>query len=494
MKYIIILGDGMADLPVPELGGKTPLQVAVKPNIDYMAKNGMLGLVKTVPDGISPGSDTANLSVMGFDPEKLYTGRSPIEAVSMGVRLGENDVAFRCNLVSLSDAAAYEDKVMVDYSSDEITSSEAAELIAAVNGYLAENYGRLAAKRERGGTAALGGDGSAAASESVGAAAATEGGSAEGDDGDEADARGSVQCAASAKGGSSAASEGGSSAANAGGGHMSAADVRFYPGISYRHCMVWNGRGLGIKCVPPHDILEKRVGGYLPSSETDSDAAGFINRVMRDSYEYLSAHPVNLNRVRRGLRPANSVWLWGQGKRLALPSYKEKYGLSGAVISAVDLIKGIGISAGLKSIDVEGATGVIDTNYEGKAMAAVNALKDGMDFVYVHVEAPDECGHRHEIENKVKSIEYIDSRLVAVVLKEMDCFGDDYSVMVLPDHPTPLSLRTHTNAPVPFAIYTKGSHMANPNCAGYDEAEAAKTGLYVAVGHTLMDMFLRRKQ
>ncbi|MDR3121824.1 MAG: 2,3-bisphosphoglycerate-independent phosphoglycerate mutase, partial [Clostridiales bacterium] len=358
MKYIVILGDGMADRPVPELGDRTPLQAAKKPNMDFFAKHGELGLVKTVPDGISPGSDTANLSVLGFDPKRLYTGRSPIEAVSMGVSLGDDDVAYRCNLVSLSDAERYEDKVMVDYSSDEISSAEAAELICAVNERLLS--ADLARRLARAGAGAR---------------------------------------------------------------------LRFHPGISYRHCMVWNGGGLETKCTPPHDILERRVGDHLPKNGGDVKSgagdgadggamndADILNLLMKDSYEYLSEHEVNRERVRRGLLPANSIWLWGQGKRLALPSFCGKYGLSGAVISAVDLIKGIGISAGLRSIEVEGATGVLHTNYEGKATAALDALKSGCDFVYIHIEAPDECGHRYEIENKVTSIEYIDARLIAPLL------------------------------------------------------------------------------
>jgi 2,3-bisphosphoglycerate-independent phosphoglycerate mutase len=400
----------MADYPVPELGGKTPLQAAVKPNMDFIAKNGVIGLVKTVPDGIYPASDTANLSVMGYDPERFYTGRSPIEAVSMGVELGGEDVAFRCNLVNLSDDADYADKTMVDHSSDEISSAEAAELIAAAN-------------------------------EHVSSACAKDG------------------------------------------------YIRFHPGVSYRHCMVLKNRGLGVCATPPHDILEKRVGEYLPQGGADPGASELLNRLMRESYEYLSRHRVNAEREKRGLRPANSLWLWGQGKRLALPPYEEKYGIRGAVIAAVDLLKGIGISAGLRSISVEGATGALDTNYEGKAMAAVNALKEGLDFAYVHVEAPDECGHRHEIENKVKAIEYIDSRLISVIMGELAGFCD-YSVMVLPDHPTPLSLRTHTNDAVPFAVCASSGLRENPGCSGYDEAEAAKSGVYVRTGHTLMGMFL----
>ena len=405
MKYIVILGDGMADLPVDVLGNKTPLQVAIKPNMDFFAQYGKTGLVKTVPDGIPPGSDPANMSVLGFDPRLYYTGRSPIEAVSMGINLAEQDVAFRCNLVNLSDGEPYENKQMIDYSSDEISTAEAAELIQSVNEIFANN------------------------------------------------------------------------------------DIQFYPGISYRHCMVWHGSGLTVKCTPPHDIMDQQVLTHLPKDDVIPEQAEVLNKIMKESFAVLSKHEVNLERVKRGLKPANSLWIWGQGKRLYLPAFQEKYQLSGAAISAVDLVKGIGISTGLQSIDVPGATGIIDTNYEGKAMAAVKALKEGADFVYVHIEAPDECGHRHEIENKVKAIEYIDSRLIAVILKEISCF-DDYSILVLPDHPTPLSLRTHTSDPVPFAVYTKSKHLENKSCAGYSEAEAAKTRLYIEEGFTLMDKFI----
>jgi 2,3-bisphosphoglycerate-independent phosphoglycerate mutase len=411
LKYVVILGDGMADYPVPELGGKTPLQCANKPNIDFIAKNGVLGLVRTIPESVSPGSDTANMSVLGFDPEKYYTGRSPIEAVSMGLSLAENDVAFRCNLVTLAqepDSGAdcdYQDKIMLDYSSDEITSEEARELISAVN----ENV-------------------------------VVDG-------------------------------------------------VKFYPGISYRHCMIYTGCGLSAICTPPHDILGKQIDGCLPQDSTDPGHAEILNNIMRRSYAYLSSHPVNISRVNRGLKPANSVWLWGQGTRPSLPSFKEKYGINGVVISAVDLIKGIGLCCGLTPINVEGATGIINTNYEGKANAAIDALNNGCDFAYIHIEAPDECGHRYEIENKVKSIELIDSRVMPIIMKGLERF-DDYSVMVLPDHPTPLSLRTHTKDPVPFAVYTKSKSRPNSAVLGYDESEAAKTGLYVDIGHTLMDSFI----
>ena len=405
MKYLVILGDGMSDYPVPELGGKTPLQYAKKPYIDDIARYGTIGLVKTVPESMFPGSDTANMSVLGFDPEKYYTGRSPIEAVSMGLTLEKDDVAFRCNLVTLSEGGNYEDKVMIDYSSDEITSAESKELIVAIN----EN--------------------------------------------------------------------------------INIEGIKFYPGISYRHCMVFNGCGTTTENTPPHDILEKHIAEYLPRDESSPGCAETLNRMMRESYGYLSKHPVNVARVQRGLRPANSVWLWGQGTRMELPSFEGKYGLKGVVISAVDLIKGIGLCCGLEPLHVEGATGILDTNYEGKAKAAVDAFKGGADFAYIHIEAPDECGHRYEIENKVKSIELIDSRVMPIVMEGLEGF-DDYSVLVLPDHPTPLSLRTHARDPVPFAVYTKSKRRLNPGVAGYDEFEGEKSGVYVGVGHTLMGKFI----
>lgn len=402
MKYIVVLGDGMSDYPVAQLGNLTPLQCANKPNIDFLASNGEIGMVKTIPDGIAPGSDVANLSVMGYDPRKYYTGRSPLEAVSMGVELSDTDLAFRCNLVNLDVKDSYESATMIDYSSDEITTAEAADLIAEVNKYLSKD------------------------------------------------------------------------------------EISFYPGISYRHCMVWhNGAGTR-NMTPPHDILEKNIATYLPAG----DNSQLFLSLQKKSYEILRNHPVNQARAARGLRPANSIWLWGEGKKPAIPKFLDKYAVTASVVSAVDLIKGIGLCAGMNSIDIEGATGNINTNFKGKAQAALEELKKGRDFVYVHVEAPDECGHRFEIDNKVKSIELIDSLLVGTLLEGLATY-EDYSIMVLPDHPTPLSLRTHTSDPVPYIIYRKSAEKPS-EVSGYDEFQAKRTGLFVEEGHTLMDRFLER--
>ncbi|MDO5688931.1 MAG: cofactor-independent phosphoglycerate mutase [Tissierellia bacterium] len=408
MKYIVFLGDGMADYKVPELGDKTPLEKANKPNIDRLASKGEVGLVQTVPDGVPPGSDTANLSVMGYDPKEYYTGRSPLEAVSMGLELKPDDMTFRVNLVTLSDEEPFENKIMLDYSSDEISTEEAAQLINAVNG------------------------------------------------------------------------------------HFRTEDLEFFPGISYRHCMVWHGAEKAMDgsfaLVPPHDILERRIAEYLPKGGKSE----ILLNMMRKSADFLNEEPINRTRIEKGLNPANTLWIWGEGRVPQLSSFEEKYGIKGAVVSAVDLIKGIGICAGLKSYDVEGATGTIDTNFPGKAEAAIQALQSGADFVYLHMEAPDECGHRYEIDSKVKSIEMIDELVIGPVIDALEemksSTGEEYSVMVLPDHPTPLSLRTHTSDPVPYLIYRSDAeeHMVD----GYDEIQAQNTGILITEGHRLMDRFL----
>ena len=401
MKYIVILGDGMSDYPVPELGNKTPLQVAKKPNIDRLAQYGQLGLVKTVPETLPPGSDVANLSVLGYEPEKYYTGRSPLEAASIGIDLKDTDVTFRTNLVTLSEAERYEDRVMVDYSSDEISTEEAHQLLDTIQA------------------------------------------------------------------------------------HFNNELYTYYKGISYRHCLLWEKGSLDLDLTPPHDILGKRIADYLPSGK---DSLPLL-KMMKESQRLLENHPVNLKRKEKGLRPANSIWIWGEGKKPALDPFKDKYGLSGAVISAVDLIKGLGILAGMDSIDVKGATGNIDTNYLGKAQAALDALSQGKDFVFVHIEAPDECGHRYEIDNKVKSIELIDELVVASLIKGLEVYVD-YKILVLPDHPTPLSLRTHTRDPVPYILYQK-SRAKKGSSMTYNEKNAQDAGIFIGSGPDLMAKFTK---
>ena len=403
MKYVVVLGDGMADYPLPELDGKTPLDAAYKPCIDSLAAKGELGLVKTVPDHLNPpGSDIANMSVMGYDPDIFYTGRSPLEAVSMGLKLGEEDLAVRCNLVTLSDASAYEDKIMLDYSSDEISTPEAAELIR----YLQNELG--------------------------------------------------------------------------------SETLHLYPGISYRHCLLYKIEGnVKLLCTPPHDISDKRIGEYLPKAP---ESAVLLD-MMKKSYDLLMAHPVNQARVAQGKRPANSLWFWGEGRKPGLSDFYETYGLKGAVVSAVDLVKGLGICANMEVIEVEGATGTVDTNFTGKMKATVNFLRDGGDFVYLHMEAPDECGHRHEIQNKIKSIELIDS-LVVEPLCEALSGTDDFKLLIMPDHPTPLALRTHTHDAVPYLLYDSRHSVESHPGRRYTEKEAEQTGIFISKGHTLMKHFL----
>ncbi len=400
MKYVVVLADGAADTPVAELNGKTPLEAANKPNIDELARHGEVGMVKTVPEGLPPGSDVANLAVFGYDPQKYYTGRSPLEAVSMKVPLELTDTTFRTNIVTLSDEPNYEDKTMVDYSSDEISTEEARELIKYVN----ENLG-------------------------------TD-------------------------------------------------EYEFFGGFSYRHLMVWHNKKNEFSLTPPHDISDRVIGEYLPKDET-------ILNLMKKSYDLLKDHPVNKARIERGLNPANSIWIWGNGTKPNLNTYAERFGIKGAVVSAVDLIKGIGYCAGLDVIDVEGATGNVHTNFEGKAEASVNALKNGSDFVYIHLEAPDEAGHRHEIDNKVKAIELIDSKIVAPVVEYLKGCGEDYSILVMPDHPTPLATRTHSSAPIPYILYSS-KNPTDSGCTAYTEAEAEKTGVFVEQGHTLINKLLEK--
>lgn len=407
MKYIILLGDGMADSPLAELGNKTCLQAARTPNLDQLATAGQVGIVHTIPEGFPPGSDVANLSVMGYDPRKYYTGRSPLEAASIGVELAAADVAFRCNLVTLrvsgakAGAAAGRTAVMEDFSAGHISSQEARLLIEDLDSKLGN---------ER---------------------------------------------------------------------------IRFYPGVSYRHLMVWKGGREHIECTPPHDIQGKNIQDYLPRGECDE----VINALMEDSMDLLLSHPVNKARQESGKRQANSIWLWGQGRRPSMPTFREKYGLEGAMISAVDLTKGIGIYAGFEVINVPGATGWIDTNYVGKAEHALWALRT-KDIVYVHVEAPDEAGHTGDLKNKMKAIEDFDEFIVGNIIHGMKQF-DEYRILALPDHPTPLATRTHSNEPVPFVMYDNRRERAG-STVSYDERIAdRKDALVFKDGYTLMDHFLK---
>ena len=401
MKYLVVLADGMADLPLEALGGKTPMEAAKKPMMDTLVKDAYVGTVSNVPAGMVPESDTANLAVLSYDPKVYSKGRSPLEALSMGLTMTETQTAIRCNVVTLSEEQeVYEEKIILDHSADEITTAEADELIRAVE-------------------EALGNE-----------------------------------------------------------------SRHFYTGISYRHCLLWDNVPSEYNFDRPHDHLGEVIGPYLPKG----DAGAPYLALMKKSYDILNHHPVNEARRARGLKPANSIWLWSPGKKPQLPDFNEKWGLRGAVISAVDLIKGIGICAGMKSIDVEGATGNVHTNYKGKADAAIAAFKDGYDFVYIHVEAPDECGHRAETENKVISIEKIDAMILAPVFDYLMETGEDFHVMVLPDHPTPIVRRTHTIDPVPYLIWKKEAPCVGAEV--FSEAAAAAKEQYLAHGYDLMRAFL----
>ena len=400
MKYVVLLCDGMADYAVAELGNLTPMQKANKPNMDMLAKRSEVGLVKSVADGLKPGSDVANLSVLGYDPMVYYSGRSPLEAGSIGIDMKQTDVSFRCNLVTLSDEENYDDKTIIDYCAGDISTEEAAVLVK----YLAENF-----------------------------------------DNDE---------------------------------------FRLYAGVSYRHCLIWNNGTLDVGTLtPPHDITGKPIKEHLPSHPN----AMKLYEMMKKSYDILKDHPLNKERIARGERPANSMWFWGEGVRKPLASFEEKYGVKGSMISAVDLLKGIGKFSGMKVINVEGATGYLDTNFDGKAKACIDELASGQDFVYIHVEAPDECGHRYEIENKVKAIEIIDEKILGPVLAALEEY-DDYKILIMPDHATPLCLKTHTNDPIPYLIYHKTGEVKGPET--FSEDSAKQGGIYVEVGHTVMDRFI----
>ncbi len=410
MKYFLLLGDGMADYPIKELGGRTVLEVANKPVMDTLACKSQLGLVKTVPDHLNPpGSDIANMSVLGYNPDVYYTGRSPLEAASMGISMEPSDLALRCNVVTLSDDEPYENKTMVDYSSDEITTSESTVLI----NYLKE--------------------------------------------------------------------------------YLDTQSIHYYPGISYRHCVIMNDipEGYDMSFTPPHDITTKKITDYLPKGKDSS----VLLDMMKKSYELLKDHPINKDRIARGLNPANSIWFWGNGRKPGFDNFYEKYRIKGAIVSAVDLLKGMGIVAGMKSIDVPGATGNISTNFFGKAQAAIDFLKNEGDFVYVHVEAPDECGHRNELDNKIKSIALLDELVLAPVYSALcdmknDGKCDGFRIMILPDHPTPICLRTHTHDAVPYMIYDS-ENIVDSGFNSYSEASCKASGIYVDKGYTLMDKFLQ---
>lgn len=402
MKYAVVLCDGMADTPVPQLNNQTPMTAANKPCMNKLAKQSEVGLLKTVAPGLKPGSDVANLSVMGYEPAKYYTGRSPLEAASIGIDLKNTDVTLRCNLVTLTDEPEYSDKTILDYCADDISTAEAKVLIE----YVQEKLGN---------------------------------------------------------------------------------DVfKFYPGVSYRHCLVWsNGNPKPGVLTPPHDITGKPIKEYIPKG----DYVDGLYDLMVKSYDILKDHPVNIERVKRGKKPANSIWLWGEGMKPILDSFESKYKVKGSVISAVDLLKGIGICAGMATPDVEGATGYIDTNFEGKLQAAINEFDRGQDFVYIHVEAPDECGHRGEAENKVKAIELIDEKILAPIVDYLEKSGDDFKILVCPDHPTPLEIRTHTSNPVPYMVYTSNKKV-DSGVDVFDEKSAAATGVYNDNGFTLMGTFI----
>ena len=401
MKYVVVLGDGMADEPIEALGNKTPLAYAKTENLDKLSKESEIGMVHTIPDGMNPGSDTANLSVIGYDPKIYYSGRSPLEALSIGVPMKDTDVAIRCNIVTLSeDDVPFEEKTIIDHSSSEISTEDCAILLDAVRKELeTETY-------------------------------------------------------------------------------------KFYLGTSYRHCLIWD-KGQVVELTPPHDVLEQVIGQYLPKDE-------MLRELMKKSYDILVNHPINIERKKQGLNPANCCWFWGAGTKPMLSDFKEKTGKRGVMISAVDLLKGIAVGAGMDAVIVEGANGGLHTNYEGKKDAAVKALtEDGYDFVYIHVEAPDEMGHQGSVERKVQAIEYLDARIIGPVAKELEEKGVDFRMLVLPDHPTPIRVRTHTSDSVPYLLYD--STKKQSNTWDYNEAEAKESGNFVAQGHTIINKLFEQE-
>ncbi len=399
MKYVVVLGDGMADMPIEAFGGKTPLAYAKTPVMDKLSKLSEVGMVHTIPEGMSPGSDTANLSVLGYDPKVYYSGRSPLEALSIGVPMKESDVALRCNIVTISEEdVPFEEKTIIDHSSSEISTEDCAVLLKEVMKELADET------------------------------------------------------------------------------------YQFYVGTSYRHCLIWD-KGTVVPLTPPHDVLGRVIGEYLPQ-----DAV--LRKMMKKSYDILVNHPINVERKKQGLNPANCCWFWGAGTKPMLSSFEEKTGKKGMMISAVDLLKGIAVGAGMGVAQVEGANGGLHTNYAGKVDAAVKSLlDDGYDFAYIHVEAPDEMGHQGSVERKVQAIEYLDELVIGPVVEKLETAGADFRLLVLPDHPTPICKRTHTADSVPYMLYD--STAKQNNTWNYCEAEASETGNFEPVGHKLIDKFLQ---
>lgn len=398
MKYVVILGDGMADEPLEVLGNKTPLEYANTPTLDMLSPKSELGLCHTIPEGMKPGSDVANMSVLGYDSRANYSGRSPLEALSIGVPMKDTDIAFRCNIVSITDdpALSFEEQTIIDHSSSEISTEDCAILLEAVRRELEDD------------------------------------------------------------------------------------EFKFYLGTSYRHCLIQD-HGQVIDLVQPHDVLGTTIGQHLPT--------GRFAQMMERSFEILKNHPLNIERKKQGLNPANCCWFWGAGTKPTLGSFEDKTGKKGMMISAVDLLKGIAVGTGMGVASVKGATGGLETNYEGKVQAALDALKEGYDLAYIHVEAPDEMGHQGSVERKVKAIEYLDERVIKPIYESLKDEGADFKLLITPDHPTPIRLRTHTNAPVPYLIYDSTSEQANS--WHYNEREAGLSGNYISVGHELMGHFLK---
>lgn len=395
MKYVIVLGDGMADEPIESLGGKTPLEYAATPAMDALSKKAEIGMVHTIPEGMKPGSDTANLAVLGYDPKKYYSGRSPLEALSIGVPMKDTDIAIRCNIVTISeDDVPFEEKTIIDHSADEISTEDCAVLLDAVRKELEND------------------------------------------------------------------------------------SYKFYVGTSYRHCLIWD-KGEVVELTPPHDVLTQVIGRYLPED-------AMLRGMMKRSYDILVNHPINIDRKKRGLHPANCCWFWGAGTKPMLSSFTEKTGKKGMMVSAVDLLKGIAVGAGMGVAAVEGANGGLHTNYEGKTQAALSALlKDGYDFVYIHLEAPDEMGHQGSAERKIQAIEYLDTRVIGPLKEALDAAGAPYRMLILPDHPTPVRVRTHTSDSVPYLLYDSTNEL--DRTWNYNEKESAASGICFPEGYTLID-------